>query len=354
MKLKTKAYYDIIAPTSMGLRMSPLTNQETIQTSSHYRMQATSAESNVLTLGAALGLKTKVLTAFVEDSLLSQYIKQDLNRRNIDFDDNDKTQNGPWGVRHQINFVDPGYGLRGPRVHNDRAGEVGKMLSIKDIDLADLFINKGVKILHISGLFLALSKTSAEVCLTLAKWAQKHDTKVCFDVNYRASFWANRPNELRQIFKEIIALSDILIGGVYDLEQTINLKQEDSSIDAVKHYQLTVKKMQEQYPNIELFASTTRIVDNSNSHQLGAMIDLDDIFEMITPKPISVFDRIGGGDAFVGGLLYGLLTDMSVKEMLCFGWASGVFAVSIPDDFVMPHNTTQLWDIWHQNVRVKR
>ncbi len=98
-------------------------------------MQATSAETNVASISSYLGLPVKVLTTFVKDSPIAKFIKSNLKTRYMDFEGKDVEQGGPWGYRHQFNIADSGFGSRGPRVHNDRAGEVGRTLNVKDFDL---------------------------------------------------------------------------------------------------------------------------------------------------------------------------------------------------------------------------
>ena len=137
--------YDLITATSMGVRITPADRQP-VGIGNHYTMQATSAESNVLNVSASLGLRTRVLTAFVAGSPIASFIKGELRRRNIGYEGPEVEQGGPWGYRHQFNLADSGYGSRGPRVQNDRAGEVGRLLDTKYFDLERIFGAEGVKI----------------------------------------------------------------------------------------------------------------------------------------------------------------------------------------------------------------
>ena len=131
----------------------------------------------------------------------------------MDFEGIDVSQGGPWGYRHQFNIADSGFGSRGPRVHNDRAGEVGRTLGVKDFDLDRIFGKDGVQIIHLSGLIGALSPETSNFCLELARAAKNYGTKISFDLNYRASFWKGREMELRNAFTEIASVSDILVGN---------------------------------------------------------------------------------------------------------------------------------------------
>ena len=124
MTLKQGCKYALLVPTSMGLRITP-ENGQPVQSSDVLHLQATSAETNVASVSSYLGLPVKVLTAFVKDSPFAAFIKSNLRSRGMDFEGPEVPQGGPWGYRHQINIADSGYGSRGPRVWNDRAGEVG-------------------------------------------------------------------------------------------------------------------------------------------------------------------------------------------------------------------------------------
>ena len=118
--------YQLLTATSMGVRITPADHQPA-GIGNLYTMTSTSAESNVLNVAASLGMRTKVLTRWVKDSPIAMFIKGDLRRRNIEYEGPEIAPDGPWGCRHQFNIADTGYGMRGPRVYNDRAGEVGRV-----------------------------------------------------------------------------------------------------------------------------------------------------------------------------------------------------------------------------------
>ena len=147
MELRQDAKYAMVIPTSMGTRLTPLDGQP-FHSSDTFKMTGTSAESNVGSVSSFLGLPVKILTAFVKGSPVSRFIKDDLARRHMDFEGKEFDQDGPWGFRHQINMADSGSGSRGPRVQNDRAGEVGRKLNVKDFDLDRIFAEDGAKIVH--------------------------------------------------------------------------------------------------------------------------------------------------------------------------------------------------------------
>ena len=356
IKLREDALYDLVVPTSMGVRITPA-NRQPVHVSTDFTMQATSAESNVLNISASLGLRTKVLTAFVAESPIALFIKGDLRRRNIEYEGRDVPQGGPWGYRHQFNIADSGFGTRGPRVHNDRAGEVGRTISAADFDLEKLFVKEGVKILHLSGLFAALSPETATFCRELARIAHANGTVISFDLNYRASFWKDREAELTETFAEIAGLADILIGNEEDFQLALKVPGPESGgkdVGKTESFKAMILNVKKQYPRASVFATTLRQVLSANAHMWGAiMLDGEEWFN-VEPREIGVLDRIGGGDGFVGGMLYGILRGWESEKCIQFGWASGALVTTLLTDYGEPADEDVIWSIYNGNARVKR
>ena len=247
-EIRKNCKYALVVPSSMGVRICPAAGQP-VASSDTFFMQATSAETNVASISSYLGLPVKVLTTFVKDSPIADFIKRNLRSRGMDFEGKEVEQGGPWGYRHQFNIADSGYGSRGPRVQNDRAGEVGRTLNIKDFDLDRIFGEEGVAVLHLSGLIGALSHETSVFCLELARAAKKYGTLISFDLNYRASFWKGREQELREIFTEIASVSDILVGNEEDFQLCLGIQGPEaggkdiaSKIDGFKGMIECVKK----------------------------------------------------------------------------------------------------------------
>ena len=357
LQLKKDCKYSLIVASSMGVRITPV-NAQPVHSSKLFEMQATSAETNVATISSSLGLPVKVLTTFVKDSPIAAFIKSDLRARNIDFEGPEVSQGDPWGYRHQFNIADSGFGLRGPRVQNDRAGEVGKTLNVKDFDLERIFVKEGVQIVHLSGLIAALSPETSNFCLQLARYAKKHGTLISFDLNHRATFWKGREKELKEAFTEIASLSDILIGNEEDFQLCLGVQGPkaggeniEDTIDAFKGMILNAKKA---FPNVTVFANTLREVISANEHLWGAIVYENENWHVAPLRKINVMDRIGGGDGFVGGLLYSILKEMSSEKWIQFAWASGALATTFLTDYAQPADEEMIWSIWKGNARVKR
>lgn len=357
IELRKDYTYSMVVPTSMGVRITPA-NGQPVHCSDSFTMQVTSAETNVASISSYLGLPVKVLTTFVKDSPIAMYIKSNLLSRHMTYEGKDVPQGGPWGYRHQFNIADSGYGSRGPRVQNDRAGEVGRTLNVKDFDLERLFGKEGVQIVHMSGLIAALSPETGTFCLELARAAKKYGTRISFDLNYRASFWENREKELSEIFKEIASISDILIGNEEDFQLCLGIEGPEAGgkelASKIESFKGMIKRVKEAYPNTSVFANTLRQVISTNCHLWGALMLEGDNWHVAEPREITVLDRIGGGDGFVGGLLYAILKGWEPEKWIQFGWASGAMATTFLTDYAQPADEDQIWSIWQGNARVKR
>jgi len=357
LTVKKNPKYALACVTSMGVRITPA-DRMSVHNSNQFLLQATSAETNVLNIASSLGKPCLAMTKFVEGSPIAAFIQAQLRARNISYVGQEVPQGGPWGYRHQFNISDSGFGLRAPRVWNDRAGEVGCTICPGDFDLEGIFVRDGVGILHLSGLIAAMSPETTETCLRLAEVAKKNGTPVSFDLNYRASFWKGREEALSAAFHRIASLTDILIGNEEDFQLCLGFTGPEAggkNLSAkIESFKAMIAQVREKYPNARVCATTLRQVLSANEHLWGAILCADGEWFTEEPRPIPVLDRIGGGDGFSGGLLYGVLQGWEAEKWLQFGWASGVLAVSSLNDYAEPADEKQVWDVYKGNARVQR
>ena len=357
INLRKDCQYSLLVPTSMGVRLTP-PNGLPMHCADTLTMQATSAESNVASVSSYLGLKVKVLTNFVKDSPIARFIKDSLAGRHIDYEGKEIEQGGPWGYRHQFNLADSGCGTRGPRVHNDRAGEVGRILSAKDFDLDRIFGKEGVQIVHLSGLIAALSPDTSKLCLELARAAKKYGTTISFDLNHRASFWKGREKELHEAFAEIADASDILVGNEEDFQLCLGIEGPEAGGKGlgakIESFKGMINNAKKRFPKASVFATTLREVVNTGTHMWGALTSVGTDWHVVEPREIQVLDRIGGGDGFVGGMLYAILRGWDAEKWIQFGWATGALATTMLTDYAQPADEEQVWSIWKGNARVRR
>lgn len=356
-KLREDAGYAIGCVTSMGVRITP-EDRMGVHNSRRFYMQATSAETNVCNVASSLGKRAVALTKFVEGSPIAALIRSELRARNIDYEGVSVPQGGPWGYRHQFNIADSGYGLRAARVFNDRAGEVGRTLSAEEFDTERIFGKVGVGIFHISGLIAAMSEETTRCCIALAKEAKRYGTLVSFDLNYRASFWKGREEELRNAFREIAGLADILVGNEEDFQLCLGFRGPEAGgqgLDGkIGNFKQMIREVKSAYPNAQVFATTLREVISANRNLWGVVMLAGDDWYVEEPREIDILDRIGGGDAFTGGLLYGIVSGFEPEKWVQFGWACGALVVTSLNDYAEPADEKQVWDIYAGNARVQR
>ena len=357
MPLRSDAQWSVVVPTSMGVRITP-ENRASVHTADRFFLQATSAETNVASVLSFLGEPSKVLTAFVKGSPISALIKSDLLSRHLSYEGPDLDQGDAWGRRHQFNIADSGFGGRAPRVWNDRSGEVGRELSVDQFDLDRLFGDEGVKILHLSGLIAALSPSTSQFCVELARAAAANGTLVSMDLNYRATFWKGREEELSAAFHEIASLCDILYGNEEDFQLCLGIEGPEAggeSIDEeIEEFKKMIGRIKEAYPKAHWIGTSLREVVSANHHKWGILLWNDGEFYLAPLRDIDVIDRIGGGDGSVGGVLYGIVKGWTVEQCAQFGWATGALAATSLYDYGAPADEKQVWDLWNGNARVQR
>jgi 2-dehydro-3-deoxygluconokinase len=358
IKLRDKYTHALVVVTSMGTRLTAISRQPT-HCSTTFELQATSAESNVASVSSFLGLPVNVMTAIVTTSPFGEFIRHDLLRRGMTIDAKEVQADGPWGARHQINLADSGCGSRRPSVGNDRAGEAGRELAPEDFDLDAKFGQEGVAVVHVSGLIAAISPNTGRLCLETAKKAKQHGTIVSFDLNHRASFWKGREEELGKLFREIASLADILVGNEEDFQLCLGIEGPEPGgedlDEKIKSFKKMIERARQEYKDAKLFATTLREVVNANQHRWGAIVWYNgEWLPDEQPRPIEVLDRIGGGDAFVGGLIYAMLAGKDPSDWIKFGWACGALAVTYLTDYIQPRDEKEIWAVWEGNARVDR
>jgi len=229
---------------------------------------------------------------------------------------------------------------------------------VKDFDIDRIFGKEGVQIVHLSGLIGALSPETSTFCLELAREAKKHGTRISFDLNYRASFWKGREEELSGIFREIASVADILVGNEEDFQLCLGIEGPEAGgkdiASKIESFKGMIDCVRKEYPDASVFATTLRQVLSVDTHLWGAIMWEGGNWHVIEPRGIHVLDRIGGGDGFVGGLLYGILRGWDPSRWLEFGWASGALATTFLTDYAQPADEEMVWSVWEGNARVRR
>src|SRR5262245_34712019 len=236
-------------------------------------------------------------------------------------------------------FSDRGYGARAPVVFYNRSNEAGALLKPGDFDWPGIF-GRGVRWFHSGGIFAALSATTSELIVEGMQAAKSAGAVTSFDLNYRPKLWASAggPERARQVLRRIVSHVDALLGNEEDLQHGLGIPGPDvaskSRLDPDTFFMM-IDRVVEHHPNVKLIATTLREVHSTNPHDCAAVLWLDGQRFVSPTCQLDVLDRIGGGDGFAAGLIYGLLTGRPPEESLRLGWASGAFLTTFPGDVTM-------------------
>ncbi len=234
-------------------------------------------------------------------------------------------------------YSDRGAGVRNPVVFYNRSNEAGALLKPGDFDWKAIF-GGGVRWFHSGGIFAALSDTTSELIIEGMKAAKASGCVTSFDLNYRAKLWAaaggnRKPTE---VLGRIVEHVDVLIGNEEDLQLGLGIEGQkaDTGLDTTKFFE-TIGKAVQKFPNIKAVATTLREVHTTNRHEWSAVLWLNGQ-QYTAPKcHLDVVDRIGGGDGFAAGLIYGLISGRPTQEALNLGWAHGALLTTFPGDVTM-------------------
>jgi 2-dehydro-3-deoxygluconokinase len=237
-------------------------------------------------------------------------------------------------------YSDRGHGVRPPVVFYNRANEAGALLKPGDFDWAALFA-AGVRWFHSGGIFAALSATTAELILEAMQAAKQVGAVTSFDLNYRPKLWksAGGPECAQQVLRRIVSHVDALFGNEEDLQKGLGIPGPEvastrAKLDSDAFFRM-IERVVDQYPGIKLVATTLREVHSTNRHDWAAVLWLNGERFVSPTCPLDVLDRIGGGDGFSSGLIYGLISGQSPEEALRLGWAHGALLTTYHGDVSM-------------------
>ena len=236
-------------------------------------------------------------------------------------------------------YSDRGYGVRAPVVFYNRANEAAALLKPGDFDWAKIFA-KGVRWFYSGGIFASLAPTTSELIVEGMQAAKKAGAVISFDLNYRAKLWASVGGlaKAHQVLRGVVSHVDALIGNEEDLQKGLGIAGPDvvskSSLDPDAFFQM-IDRVVGQFPNIKLVATTLREVHSTNRHDWAAVLWLEGKKFVSPTCHLDVSDRIGGGDGFASGVIYGLMSGRSPEEALRLGWAHGAFLTTFPGDITM-------------------
>jgi len=342
LKSKSECKYDEVSLGEIMLRLDP--GEGRIKTARRFNAWEGGGEYNVARgLKKCFKMDTGVITAFAEneigflledfimqggvDTSLIKWVKYDGIGRNC---------------RNGINFTERGFGVRGAVGTSDRANTAISKMKPEDFDFEYIFGTLGVRWLHTGGIYAALSEESSQTVIEAIKTAKKYGTIVSYDLNYRESLWKSigGKEKAQEVNKEIAKYVDVMIGNEEDFTACLGFEIEgndenlkDLNIDG---YKKMIEKAVEKYPNFKVVATTLREVKTATVNDWSAMCWTDGkIYKANDYKGLEILDRVGGGDSFASGLIYGLMTTGDPEKAVNYGAAHGALAMTTPGDTSM-------------------
>ncbi|MCI6701245.1 MAG: sugar kinase [Solobacterium sp.] len=344
LNLKKEGTYafDAVSLGEIMLRLDP--GEGRIRTARSFRAWEGGGEYNVVRgLRKCFGLKTAVITAFADNEvgrLMEDFICQGgVDTSLIKWM---KTDGIGRTCRNGINFTERGFGIRGAVGCSDRANTAISKATSEDFDFEYIFGTLGVRWLHTGGIYAALSETSSKTVVEAIKTAKKYGTIVSYDLNYRPSMWSaiGGIEKAQEINKEIAKYVDVMIGNEEDFTACLGFKIEgnDENLKELNldGYKKMLKEAVKVYPNWKVVATTLRTVKTATINDWKAMCYADgEIYMSKSYDNLEILDRVGGGDSFASGLVYGLMTTQDPETAVNYGAAHGALAMTTPGDTSM-------------------
>ena len=305
----------------------------------NYKIHVSGGEFNVAAnLARCFGQNTAVASAMV-DYPIGAKVEAEVRKMNVKGIYKRFKHDGVRGPNIAQVWSDRGQGVRAPVVFYNRANEAAAMLKPGDFDWEKVF-SPGLRWIHSGGIFCALSPTTPEFVIDAMKAAKKAGAVVSFDLNYRAKLWAANGSQssAAETLGRIAEQVDVLVGNEEDLQLGLGLKGPDiksaDKLDPEAFYH-TIEEVTARWPNVKAVATTLREVKSTNRHLWSAVLWLDGKRYAAPTAELDVYDRVGGGDGFAAGLIYGLLEGKEPQEALNLGWAHGALLTTFPGDTTM-------------------
>ncbi len=334
--------YDCVSLGEIMLRLDP--GEGRVRTTRSFQVWEGGGEYNVTRgLRRCFGMRTAVVTAFADNEvgrLLEDFILQGgVDTRFVKwvpYDGIGRT------VRNGLNFTERGFGIRGAIGVPDRGLTAASQMKPGDIDWEYVFGECGVRWFHTGGIFAALSESTAELTLEAVKAAQKHGTIVSYDLNYRPSLWKSIGGlpKAQEVNREIARYVDVMIGNEEDYTASLGFEVEgvDEHLETlpIEAFKAMIERVTAAYPNFKATATSLRSVKTATVNDWGAIAwKGGQFFRSRDYNELEVLDRVGGGDSFASGFIYGLMTTGDGQRAVEYAAAHGALAQTTPGDTSM-------------------
>ncbi len=342
LRPENECKYDAVSLGEVMLRLDP--GEGRIRTARQFTAWEGGGEYNVIRgLHKCFGLRTAVITAFA-DNEVGRLMIDFINQGGVDTALIKMVPTDGIGrvCRNGLNFTERGYGIRGAVGCSDRANTAISKMTPADFDFDYIFGELGVRWLHTGGIYAALSEQSCDTVIAAIKTAKKYGTVVSYDLNYRASMWSAIGGlaKAQEVNKEIAPYIDVMIGNEEDFTACLGFEIEgqDENLKElnIDGYKKMINKVVETYPNFKAVATTLRTVKTATINDWSALCWADgEIYKAKDYNNLEILDRVGGGDSFASGLVYGLMTTGDAELAVNYGAAHGALAMTTPGDTSM-------------------
>lgn len=342
IKPKSDCKWDLVSLGEVMLRLDPWDGR--ISTTRSFRVWEGGGEYNVARgLLRCFGMSTAVVTALADNSV-GRLVQDLMYQGGVD------QSHVKWvpydgvgrSVRNGLNFTERGFGVRGAVGCSDRGHTAVSHLRAGDIDWNAIFAREGVRCFHTGGIFAALSETTPQVAREAMSAAKANGTIVSYDLNYRDSLWKSIGGKKRatEVNRDLVKLVDVLIGNEEDFTAALGFEVEGvdenlSKLD-IENFRRMIERVTSQFPNLKVVATTLRNARTATFNDWGAVCYFEGkLYRATTRENLEIYDRIGGGDSFASGLLYGFLTGRDPQWAVDCGAAHGALAMTTPGDTTM-------------------
>jgi 2-dehydro-3-deoxygluconokinase len=342
IKPKANCRFDLVSLGEIMLRLDP--GDGRVSTSRQFQAWEGGGEYNVARgLKRCFGLDTAVVSAFA-DNPIGRLVQDFIYQGGVDQSYVKWVKYDGIGrsVRNGLNFTERGFGIRGAVGCSDRGNTAASQLKPGDIDWDKLFGKDGARWLHTGGIFAALSETTASVAEEAMKAAKKHGTIISYDLNYRDSLWKGIGGQARakEVNRGLAKYVDVMLGNEEDFTAALGFEVEGAGADLSHHevsaFQKMIEKARTDFPNFAVVATTLRNAKTATVNDWSAICYADGkLYESISRPDLEIFDRVGGGDSFASGLIYGFLMGKGPQYAVDCGAAHGALAMTTPGDTSM-------------------
>ena len=353
--------FDEISLGEIMLRLDP--GDSRIKNARSFTVWEGGGEYNVARgLRKCFGLQTAVVTALPENDI-GHLVEDFVMQGGVD------TSLIKWvpfdgigaATRVGLNFTERGFGLRGALGVSDRGHSAASQLKPGDIDWEYVFGTLGARWFHTGGIYAALSETTPLVLEEAMAAARKHGTIISYDLNYRPSLWKafGGQEACRKVNRRLAKYVDVMIGNEEDYTACLGLAVEgvDANLSAlpIDGFKRMIERALKEFPNFKVAATTLRTVKSASVNDWSAICWYDSTFhQAMEMKDLWIYDRVGGGDSFASGLIYGLLTFNDAQKAVNYGCAHGALAMTTPGDTSMASKAEVEKVVAGGNARVVR